>query len=184
MRPFAAESAMFKGIRDQWRALEDCVIRPPRAEYELEDLVGGRGGKFAIGHFPGRRLDLEIPNKRGQTLKCSWWRPRREASVPLPCVVYCHCNSGSRCDANEVVAMLVPQGITVFALDFAVRFRHSGRFSPPCRCRPLLLSSVADLLPLFSLVSPLEIISCRGAAGLMVTMLLWASTKWRMLRLL
>ena len=36
--------------------------------------------------------------------------------LPLP---PSHCNSGSRVDANEVVGMLVPQGIAVFALDFA-----------------------------------------------------------------
>ena len=38
----------------------------------------------------------------------------------LPCVVYCHCNSGSRRDAEEVLYHLLPRGMTVFALDFAV----------------------------------------------------------------
>lgn len=111
---------MFKGIREQWRALEDCVVRPPRAEYTERELVGGRSGKFAVGLASGKREDYDIINKRGQTLKCSYYKPSmRGTPTELPCVVYCHCNSGSRVDANEVVGMLVPQGIAVFALDFA-----------------------------------------------------------------
>ena len=62
--------AMFKGIREQWRALEDCVVRPPRAEYTERELVGGRSGKFAVGLASGKREDYDITNKRGQTLKC------------------------------------------------------------------------------------------------------------------
>ena len=41
-------------------------------------------------------------------------------SQPLPIVVYCHCNSGSRRDAEEALYVLLPQGISVFCLDFAV----------------------------------------------------------------
>lgn len=37
---------------------------------------------------------------------------------PFPCVVYCHCNSGSRRDAEEAVILLIPQKISVFCLDF------------------------------------------------------------------
>ncbi len=36
-------------------------------------------------------------------------------------VIYCHCNSGSRRDAEEALHVLLPHGITVFTLDFAVR---------------------------------------------------------------
>lgn len=38
----------------------------------------------------------------------------------LPCVIYCHTNSGSRRDAEEILYTLLPKGVTVFALDFAV----------------------------------------------------------------
>lgn len=37
----------------------------------------------------------------------------------LPCVIYCHCNSGSRRDAEEAVYILIPLGVSVFTLDFA-----------------------------------------------------------------
>ena len=38
-----------------------------------------------------------------------------------PCVIYAHCNSGSRRDAEEALYVLLPHNITVFCLDFAVR---------------------------------------------------------------
>ena len=42
-------------------------------------------------------------------------------AAPVPCVVYCHCNSGSRRDAEEALYVLLPHDIGVFCLDFAVR---------------------------------------------------------------
>ncbi len=75
------------------------------------------------------REDVELQNVRGELLKCSYYRPTGR-SVPhdLPCVVYCHCNSGSRCDANEVVGLLIPSGIAVMALDFAGSGRSDGDY--------------------------------------------------------
>ena len=60
-------------------------------------------------------------NPSGQRLQCSHFRPRGFGSTRLPCVVYCHCNSGSRRDAEEALYVLLPHNITVFCLDFAVR---------------------------------------------------------------
>uniref|UniRef100_A0A453NLB4 Serine aminopeptidase S33 domain-containing protein n=1 Tax=Aegilops tauschii subsp. strangulata TaxID=200361 RepID=A0A453NLB4_AEGTS len=52
--------------------------------------------------------------------KCSHYLP---ASIPeniaLPCVIYCHGNSGCRADANEAAVVLLPSNITVFTLDFS-----------------------------------------------------------------
>lgn len=59
-------------------------------------------------------------NVRGQKLHCSHFRPRGFGATKLPCVVYCHCNSGSRRDAEEALYVLLPSNITVFAIDFAV----------------------------------------------------------------
>ena len=62
-------------------------------------------------------------NKRGLKLLCSHYIPKNVKGKDgrLPCVVYCHCNSGSRRDAEEAICILIPQGVSVFALDFAVR---------------------------------------------------------------
>lgn len=67
-----------------------------------------------------KRLDSELTNARGHTLKCSHYVP---AFIPentaLPCVIYCHGNSGCRADANEAAVILLPSNITVFTLDFS-----------------------------------------------------------------
>ncbi|XP_054805586.1 uncharacterized protein LOC129308491 isoform X2 [Prosopis cineraria] len=38
---------------------------------------------------------------------------------PLPCVIYCHGNSGCRADGSEAAIILLPSNITVFTLDFS-----------------------------------------------------------------
>lgn len=83
--------------------------------------------------------DVQNPlqdNQHGERLECSHYR-RREAHKstnrekpakasscqsddPLSIVIYCHCNSGSRRDAEEALSCLLPAGITVFCFDFAV----------------------------------------------------------------
>ena len=70
-------------------------------------------------------------NAQGQKLQCSHFlgRDTKPEDEP-PITVYCHCNSGSRRDAEEAVYALLPDGITVFAFDFAVRI--AGEWG----CRP------------------------------------------------
>ncbi|XP_059311911.1 uncharacterized protein LOC132063404 isoform X4 [Lycium ferocissimum] len=43
----------------------------------------------------------------------------RPEGKPLPCVIYCHGNSGCRADASEAAIILLPLNITVFTLDFS-----------------------------------------------------------------
>ncbi|KAM3240983.1 hypothetical protein ACQJBY_054176 [Aegilops geniculata] len=94
------------------------VIRPPRSEYNPDQYLWER--EFMLAGRRYKRLDLELTNPRGHTLKCSHYLP---ASVPeniaLPCVIYCHGNSGCRADANEAAVVLLPSNITVFTLDFS-----------------------------------------------------------------
>lgn len=67
-----------------------------------------------------QRKDLEVKNTRGDVLKCSHYMPIKcPEGKQLPCVVYCHGNSGSRADASEAAIILLPSSITVFTLDFS-----------------------------------------------------------------
>ncbi|KAF8720982.1 hypothetical protein HU200_023391 [Digitaria exilis] len=67
-----------------------------------------------------QRKDLEVKNGLGKKLQCSHYMP---AVIPegkaLPCVIYCHGNSGCRADASEAAIILLPSNITVFTLDFS-----------------------------------------------------------------
>eukprot|EP00164_Ancoracysta_twista_P001874 GFYU01002462.1.p1 GENE.GFYU01002462.1~~GFYU01002462.1.p1 ORF type:complete len:567 (-),score=72.17 GFYU01002462.1:16-1656(-) len=114
-------------LKRHWDALTDAIIRPPRAQYTQAAL--GRT-VFRIDRQKYRREDLTVTNDRNQQLACSWWTPVDfdDKSSPLPCVIYCHGNCGSRCDAIESVALLLPEGYTVFALDFSGSGQSGGEF--------------------------------------------------------
>lgn len=62
-------------------------------------------------------------NKLGQQIMVSHYLPMntKTRDDKLPVVVYCHCNSGSRRDAEEAVWHLLPCGVGVVAFDFTVR---------------------------------------------------------------
>ncbi|CAN6450504.1 unnamed protein product [Victoria cruziana] len=94
------------------------VIRPPRAEYNPEQYLWETG--FILGGRKFRREDIELRNGRNHTLQCSHYVPSPlPENIPLPCVIYCHGNSGCRADANDAAALLLPSNITLFTLDFS-----------------------------------------------------------------
>lgn len=94
------------------------VIRPPRAEYNPDQYLWEKD--FTLAGRTYKRQDLELTNGRGHTLHCSHYVPSPfPEDTPLPCVIYCHGNSGCRADANEAAVILLPSNITVFTLDFS-----------------------------------------------------------------
>ncbi|CAA0834780.1 alpha/beta-Hydrolases superfamily protein [Striga hermonthica] len=98
--------------------LINFIIRPPRAEYNPKnDLLDE---EFMLKGKWYQRKDLEVVNSRGDKLQCSHYMPIvRPNGNPLPCVVYCHGNSGCRTEASEAAIILLPSNITVFTLDFS-----------------------------------------------------------------
>ncbi|KAL5541706.1 hypothetical protein UlMin_009416 [Ulmus minor] len=98
--------------------LVNFIIRPPRAEYDPKnDLLEQ---EFMLRGKWYQRKDLEIKNSRGDVLQCSHYVPIvSPEEKPLPCVIYCHGNSGCRADASEAAIILLPSNITVFTLDFS-----------------------------------------------------------------
>ncbi|KAL4020304.1 hypothetical protein IC575_019075 [Cucumis melo] len=94
------------------------VIRPPRADYNPDQYLWEKN--FTLAGRAYQRQDLELRNSRGHTLQCSHYLPSSiPEDTPLPCVIYCHGNSGCRADANEAAVILLPSNITVFTLDFS-----------------------------------------------------------------
>ncbi|CAJ2634501.1 unnamed protein product [Trifolium pratense] len=98
--------------------LVNFIIRPPRAEYDPKsDLLEE---EFLLRGKWYQRKDVELKNSRGDVLQCSHYIPIGSAEgKPLPCVIYCHGNSGCRADASEAAIILLPSNITVFTLDFS-----------------------------------------------------------------
>ncbi|KAI4345546.1 hypothetical protein L6164_012659 [Bauhinia variegata] len=98
--------------------LVNFIIRPPRAEYDPKsDLLDQ---EFMLKGKWYQRKDVEIKNSRGDILQCSHYVPIvSPEGKPLPCVIYCHGNSGCRADASEAAIILLTSNITVFTLDFS-----------------------------------------------------------------
>ena len=97
-----------------WKA----IIRPFRDQYTEKDLGPKR---FRINQKYYKRSDFSIINNRNIKLMCSFWEPfdeERECTY-LPCVIYLHGNSSSRCEVVPNLKYLLPLNITVFAFDFA-----------------------------------------------------------------
>jgi len=115
-------------------SLVNLVVRPPRAEYQASHLLGGapppEGGpaQFLLGGRRCMRRDFSVANPRGLSLECSWYEPHPDVrpTAKLPVVVYCHGNSGSRCDGNDTAYTLLMQNITVFTVDFSGSGRSGG----------------------------------------------------------
>ena len=108
---------------DLWKA----VIRPTRDEYSESELGPE---KFEIKGKFYKRTDFSIKNKRNLRLQCSFWEPYDEEREfeRLPCVVYLHGNSSSRCEAVSEVKYLLPMNITFFAFDFAGCGKSEGEY--------------------------------------------------------
>jgi len=108
---------------DLWKAL----IRPNRDIYTKEDLGPI---KFEIGDKCFKRTDFELINKRSQKLMCSFWEPfDEERETPLlPCIIYLHGNSSSRCEVYQEISYLLLRNITVFSFDFCGCGQSEGEY--------------------------------------------------------
>ena len=108
---------------DLWKA----VIRPTRDEYTDAELGPE---KFEIKGKFYKRTDFTLTNNRKLKLQCSYWEPYDEEREfeRLPCVVYLHGNSSSRCEAVSEVKYLLPMNITFFAFDFSGCGRSEGEY--------------------------------------------------------
>ena len=115
---------LFKGSYEElWKA----VIRPYRDDYSPKDL-GPR--KFSLNNNYYKRTDFGLINNRNIKLKCSHWEPYEEERLynRLPCVIYLHGNSSSRCEVLPNLKYLLPLGVTVFSFDFAGCGKSDGDY--------------------------------------------------------
>ena len=115
---------LFGGTYDHlWKA----IIRPGRDEY-MQDELGPF--KFEIKGNCYKRTDFELINNRGLKLICSFWEPFDEEreKVNLPCVIYLHGNSSSRCEAYAEVKYLLPKNICLFSFDFCGCGKSEGDY--------------------------------------------------------
>lgn len=114
-------------LKHGYNELVHLIIRPPRAEYEDEDLGPA---VFSFGDREFVRQDFVVQNDRGQRLQCSHWKPvdADDDPEPRPCVVYLHGNSSCRLEALGVLRTCLASGLTVVALDCAGCGKSDGEY--------------------------------------------------------
>jgi alpha/beta superfamily hydrolase len=114
-------------LRKNYDLVCDCIIRPPRASYDIIDLGPNQ---FRIGNQKFQRTDLELVNPRGLKLQCCHYEPAKEtrSRQHLPCVVYLHGNAGCRMDGLNLLRLILPYNITLLTFDFSGCGHSEGEF--------------------------------------------------------
>lgn len=112
-------------IKTGYEELVKAIIRPPRAQYSIEELGPPA---FDYGGVQFIREDCHLLNKRGMRLACSMWRRREMVDGGLPCVIYMHGNASCRAEALQVLAGVLASGSSLFAFDFAGCGMSEGEF--------------------------------------------------------
>ncbi|KRX10648.1 hypothetical protein PPERSA_05468 [Pseudocohnilembus persalinus] len=113
-------------------SLHEIFIRPPRSEYSLYDL-GPKKAQY--GNYIMKRHDFTLKNKHDLQMECSFFEPIEqkdlqfdEAQKQFPCVVYSHCNSGSKLEGVPLIKALGQYGIGIFLLDFTGSGLSQGQY--------------------------------------------------------
>lgn len=107
------------GRRGPLGQVEDALIRPARVT-DVAPLLGPH-----VWSGDCVREELSLTNVRGESLKCSFYRPH---STRRPCVVYAHPNAGSRGEAMQMRSWLHAMRCTLFAFDFAGCGQSDGAY--------------------------------------------------------
>lgn len=92
-----------KNIGNLWDEICNLIIRPQRCIYEPSIALGPK--LFTLDNRIFERKDFQLTNSRGKVIECSHYQPieSQRTKEKLPCVIYCHGNCGSRCDALDAV---------------------------------------------------------------------------------
>lgn len=100
-------------------------IRPLRSTYTMFDL-GSNPFPTTYNDLVYRK-DYQVFNNRRQTLQMSLYY--KDASLRIqPCVIYLHCNSGSRIEAQPYIPLLIRNGYAVCSFDFSGSGNSDGQY--------------------------------------------------------
>ena len=117
------------GLKTLHARLWQLLIRPARVPYGEEDL----GPRFVCGHEGrfARRLDFEVPNALGETLRLSAYLPCDEAEKPTPthgAIIYCHTHSGCRVEGLQLLPYALRADCALLLFDFSASGQSTGEF--------------------------------------------------------
>ena len=109
--------AVEKPQKITYETLWKAIIRPPRDDYEEEELGSPI---FTIDKRIYVRKDFELLNFQGYLLKVSMIEPdpKERPQDIMPCVIYLHANASSRIEGLHVRRFLLKRNINLCIFDF------------------------------------------------------------------
>ena len=125
--PLHSQPSYWQMAKQGYQDLVNAIIRPPRTLYS-ESQLGPYYFEFCGRNFI--RTDIELRNKRGMKLLCSFWEvsPECRPNRVLPCIIYMHGNSSARLEALSVLSLALSIGATFFAFDFSGSGLSDGEY--------------------------------------------------------
>ena len=109
--------AVKKPEKITYESLWKAIIRPPRDDYEEEELGSP---VFTIEKRHYIRKDFELLNFQGYLIKVSMIEPdiRERPQEIMPCVIYLHANASSRIEGLHIRRFLLKRNINLCVFDF------------------------------------------------------------------
>jgi len=106
--------SLFTSFDNFWKP----IIRPEKDKYTFLDLGPSL---FKIQKKTYKRTDFFLKNSRQLKIQCSFWEPIDEErdSIKLPCIIYLHGNSSSRCEVINYLKYFLYNNITILSFDFS-----------------------------------------------------------------
>lgn len=125
-------------VKSGYDELVAAIIRPPRAEYNMDDLGPQR---FIFAGRIYHRVDFEVPSARAEPLllRCSRWslEPRETQTPssgsgrtiePRPCVIFLHGNASCRVQGAGLLKTVLSASCDLVAFDFGGSGQSDGEF--------------------------------------------------------
>ena len=119
--------AIEKPKKITYESLWKAIIRPPRDEYEEEELGSPL---FTIDKRHYIRKDFELLNFQGYLIKVSMIEPdiRDRPQDIMPCVIYLHANASSRIEGLHIRRFLLKRNINLCVFDFQGSGMSEGEY--------------------------------------------------------
>ena len=119
--------AIEKPKKITYESLWKAIIRPPRDEYEEEELGSPL---FSIDKRHYIRKDFELLNFQGYLIKVSMIEPdiRDRPQDIMPCVIYLHANASSRIEGLHIRRFLLKRNINLCVFDFQGSGMSEGEY--------------------------------------------------------
>ena len=119
--------AVEKPQKITYESLWKAIIRPPRDDYEEEELGSPI---FTIEKRHYIRKDFELLNFQGYLIKVSMIEPdiKERPQEIMPCVIYLHANASSRIEGLHIRRFLLKRNINLCVFDFQGSGMSEGEY--------------------------------------------------------